>query len=167
MIAQDVNANEVAMHLFSTKILKSYKRNPKLMRQTFSRVRERKWNGMDTAVVQANNTQINRIIRGIACALYFHEFEQKFPYFFRVHGATMLSENQGFLDLPDDFTPQTNAFLRSVPTADRDTNQPDVFKYGVYRGEEYRVIYRLVFYGAVDIYAFGTPPGSRLESMPD
>lgn len=167
IIASDINANELAMKLFSGKILRSYKRNPKLTQRTFSRVREVRVAGMETAVVQTNNTKFNPIIRAIASALYFHDFGEKFRYHFRVHGATMLSENQGFLDLPDDFTPRTNALLRSVPTADRDTNQPEVFKYGVYRREEYSVIYRLVFYGGVDIYAFGTPPGSRLEQMED
>ena len=48
-----------------------------------------------------------------------------------------------------------NATLRDVPVADRDTNQPEVFKYGLYH-EMNGLIYRFVFYGAVDIYLFGS-----------
>jgi hypothetical protein len=53
--------------------------------------------------------------------------------------------------------------LRNIPIVDRDTNQPEVFKYGVFHQTEHRVIYKLVFYGGVDIYAIGIPddvPGS-------
>jgi hypothetical protein len=69
----------------------------------------------------------------------------------------MLSEGQAFYDMPDNHSPYIRAMLRSVPVADRDTNQPEVFKYGVYQRPEHRIIYRLVFYGGVDIYAIGIP----------
>lgn len=69
----------------------------------------------------------------------------------------MLSEGQAFHDMPDDFNPQARAVLRNIPVADRDTNQPEVFKYDVFRQTEHRVIYKLVFYGGVDIYAIGIP----------
>ena len=73
----------------------------------------------------------------------------------------MLSENQAFLDLPDEITPRMNELLHSVPVADRDTNQPEVFKYGLYRKDEHAVVYRHVFYGGVDTYVYGLPPGSE------
>jgi hypothetical protein len=158
IIVTDINSNEVARLMFKEKVLPSYRRSPKLKSKTFARVREVKLGEMDTAIVQANRIRFNRIMRGIASALYFHEFGEAFPYRWNVHPATMLSENQAFLDLPDEVTPRMNELLRSVPVADRDTNQPQVFKYGLYRRDEYAAVYRLVFYGAVDTYVYGLPP---------
>jgi hypothetical protein len=124
----------------------------------FARYREVKINGQDTAIVHANRTRYNRIMRGIASALYFNEFGERFKHRWNVHPAHMLSEGQAFYDLPDNITPQINAALRQVPVADGDINQPEVFKYAVYYHTEYRAIYRLVFYGGVEVYVYGLPP---------
>ena len=76
-----------------------------------------------------------------------------------VYNATMISQNQGFRGLVDRHNPQLRAMLRNVPAAARDTNQPEVFRYGLYRGQEaHEVLSRLLFYGGVDIYAFGAAP---------
>jgi len=78
----------------------------------------------------------------------------------------MISENRGFRGLVDTHNPQLRAMLRNVPAAEQHTNQPEVFRYGVYRGqEEHEVLYRLLFYGGVDIYAFGATP-EQLENNP-
>lgn len=157
IIVTDITSNQVARDMFANKVLRSYRRNRKLVRHTFQKVRGIKIGGRDTAVTQLNRTRFNPIIRAIAFALYFHDFGEKFQYRWTIYNATMLSEGQAFYDMPDNFNPQARAVLRNLPTADRDTNQPEVFKYGVYRSADHRVIYKLVFYGGVDIYAIGIP----------
>jgi hypothetical protein len=157
IIVTDINANQVAQDMFQDKVLRSYKRNPKLVQRTFQKVREVKIGGRETAITRLNQTRFNPILRAIAFALYFYDFKEKFQYRWSIYNATMLSEGQAFHDMRDDFNPQARAFLRNVPVADRDTNQPEVFKYGVFRQADHRVIYRLVFYGGVDIYAIGIP----------
>lgn len=112
-------------------------------------------------------TRFNRVIRGIAYALYFHDFQKRFPFGWLVYNATMLSEDEGFRGLPDEINRRMRLGSRQVPTADRDTNQPDVFRYGIQRGDdEFKVFYRLVFYGGVDIYVFGTKPIEGVEHTP-
>jgi len=157
IIVTDINSNQVARDLFQGKVLRSYRRNRKLVQRTFQKVREVKIGGRETAITRLNRTRFNPIIRAIAFALYFHDFGEKFQYRWHIYNATMLSEGQAFHDMPDDFNPQARAVLRNLPVADRDTNQPEVFKYGVYRSVDHRVIYKLVFYGGVDIYALGIP----------
>lgn len=157
IIVTDINSNQVARDMFANKVLRSYKRNRKLIRHTFQKVKEVKIGGRATAITRLNLTRFNPIIRAIACALYFHDFGEKFQFRWTIYNATMLSEGQAFYDMPDHFNPQARAVLRNVPVADRDTNQPEVFKYGVFHQEGHRVIYKLVFYGGVDIYAIGIP----------
>ena len=161
VLVHDINSNDVARDLFKNKVLPSYQRSPKLKSKTFAKFREVRVGGMDTAIVSANRTRYNRIMRGVASALYFHEFGKRFPYNWKVHPTTMLSEGQAFYDLPDAITPQINAAFHRVPVADRDTNQPEVFMYGVYRESEHRVVYRLVFYGGVETYVYGLPPEEK------
>jgi len=141
VIVHDYNSNEVARELFVNKVKRSYERSRKLKRKTFARYREVQVGGKNTAIVQANRTRYNRLMRGVASALYFHEFGERFRYHWNVHPATMLSEGRAFYDLPDELTPRLNELLRSVPVADRDTNQPEVFKYGLYRKDQYAAIY--------------------------
>jgi hypothetical protein len=164
IIVTDINCNEVGQRMFAERALPSYRENRKLTSQTFAKVREVRIGGRETAIIRTNRTRFNRIMRGAASALYFNDYGQKFPFRWQVHPATMLSENVAFLDLPDPYTPRINELLRSVPVADRDTNQPEVFKYGVYRSEHHRVIYRLVFYGGVDIYVYGLGPDEEIVS---
>lgn len=157
IIVTDMNSNQVARDMFADKVLRSYRRNKKLVRHTFQQVREVNIGGRGTAIVRLNLTRFNPIMRAVAFALYFHDFGEKFQYRWTIYNATMLSEGQAFYDMPDNFSPYIRAMLRSVPVADRDTNQPEVFKYGVYQRPEHRIIYRLVFYGGVDVYAIGIP----------
>lgn len=158
IIVHDYNSNEIARDLFDNKVKRSYERSPKLKNKTFARYREVQVGGQNTAIVQANRTRYNRVMRGVASALYFHEFGKRFTYHWNVHPATMLSEDQAFYDLPDELTPRMNELLRSVPVADRDTNQPAVFKYGLYRKNQDAAVYRLIFYGGVEVFVYGLPP---------
>ena len=157
IVVTDIHTNDIGRGMFVAKVRKSYARGHKLRRSTFQKIRPVLIGGRETAVVQVSERRFNPIIRAIAFALYFHDFGEKFEHRWSIYRATMLADGFAFHDIPDDINPQIRAVLRSVPTADRDTNQPEVFKYGVYRLEEHRIIYRLVFYGAVDIYAIGLP----------
>lgn len=155
IVVTDIHTNDVGREMFAAKVRRSYARGHKLRRSTFRKIREVRIGGMETAIVHINETRFNPIIRAIAYALYYHDFGTRFLYRWNVYRATMLSEGQAFYDMPDAFNPKARAILRSVPTTDRHTNQPEVFKYGVYRDLDHRVIYKLVFYGGVDIYAIG------------
>jgi hypothetical protein len=158
LICSDLHVNEVGLAMFET-ARRSYERRPALFRRTFARYRLVVVNGEETFVYQVNLTRFKRIIRAIANALYFHEFGEKFRHHWHVYNATMISQNQGFRGLLDRQNPQLRAMLRNVPAAERHTNQPEVFRYGLYRGQhEHEVLYRLLFYGGVDIYVFGAAP---------
>lgn len=167
IVVPDLHTNATARRMFNSKVLPSFRRSPKLRAQTFRRYRLVDVQGMESAIAELDTKRFGLVMRAVAMALYYHDFGERFKYHFRIHSATNLSENVAFLDLPDPYTPQTNAYLRTLPTVDKDTSQPEVFRYGVYREHDYRVTYRMVFYGGVEVYAYGTPPGSRLESIPD
>ncbi len=157
IVVTDIHTNDVAREMFAKKVKRSYAIGYKLRRSTFRKVREVRIDGQETAIVNISEVRFNPVIRAIANALYFHDFGERFRYRWMVYRATMLSEGQAFYDMVDHWNPQARAILRNIPTANRDTNQPEVFKYGVYRDEEHRVIYKLVFYGGVDIYTLGLP----------
>jgi len=163
LVCSDFHTNEIGVAMFD-KARRSFDRSPKLFRKTFSRLRVVMVNGEETAVYKINLPRFKRVIRAIASGLYLHDFGEKFQYYWLVYNATMVSENEGFRDLPDNINPRMRQLVRRMPAAERDTNQPDVFRYSVYRGDEpHKVFYRLVFYGGVDIYAFGAAPGLQDE----
>lgn len=135
LVTSDFHTNEAGCAMFE-KARRSYERSPKLFTKTFSRIRVIRVNGQETAVYQINLTRFKPIIRAIASALYFHDFGEKFQYHWNVYNATMVSENEGFYDRPDRINPQLREMVRRMPAADRDTNQPDVFRYTVYRGAQ-------------------------------
>jgi hypothetical protein len=158
LITSDLHVNEVGLAMFQ-KARRSYERSPKLFRNTFARVRFVRVCGRETAVNQINLTRFKRVIRAIAYALYFHDFGVKFPRRWNVYNATMVSQNEGFYDRPDMVNPYLRQLFRQAPAAQRDTNQPEVFRYGVNRGElPHEVFYRLLFYAGADVYVFGATP---------
>ena len=166
IIVTDIHTTDIARDMFKNKVLPSYNKGHKLRRLTFQRYREVKVDGMDSAIVHLHETRFNPVMRAIANALYFHDYREKYKYRWRVYRATALSEGQAFYDMPDDINPQIRATLRSIKVDGRATRQPEVFNYGVYRESEHRVIYKLVFYGGVDIYTLGIPNESDSWESP-
>ena len=156
IIVTDNHTEDIAREMFADKVLPSYRRNHKLRRLTFQAYREVKVNGMDSAIVQLHERRFNPIMKAIANALFFHDYGEKYKYRWMVYRATA----EHFYDVVDNINPQIRAFLRSMKVEGRATNQPEVFNYGVYRNIEHRVIYKLVFYGGVDVYLIGIPNDS-------
>jgi hypothetical protein len=111
IVVTDINTNELARSLFRSKVLPSFKRSPKLKRQTFARYREVFVWGMNSAVVDTNPARLNKVKKAIASALYFHDFNEKFGYPWSVHGATMVP----FSNVSNTTTPQMNAPVQEYP----------------------------------------------------
>jgi hypothetical protein len=158
IIVTDIHSEDIAREMFTEKVLPSYKKGHKLRRLTFQRYREIKVGGMDSAIVQLHESRFNPIMRAIANALFFHDYGEKYVYRWMVYRGT----SQPFYDEVDNINPQIRAFLRSIKVEGRKTNQPEVFNYGVYRHIDmaHRIIYKLVFYGGVDVYTIGIPNDS-------
>src|SRR5687768_6194844 len=68
VIVHDYNANEVARDWFDNKVERSYERSARLNSKTFAPYREVQVGGKNAAIVQANRTRYNRVVRGIASA---------------------------------------------------------------------------------------------------
>ena len=92
IIVHDYNSNEIARDLFNNKVKRSYERSPKLKSKTFARYREVQVGGQNTAIVPANRTRYNRVMRGVASALYFEEFGKRFTYHWNVHPVCCKSD---------------------------------------------------------------------------
>lgn len=154
LLASDFHVNAIGLAMFET-ARRSFERNPRLFRETFPRFRFVRVNGEQTLVYQINLTRFNRIMRGIAYALYFNDFGERFRHHWWIYNATMLSQREGFQDLQDQNNRRMRNMFRRVAVANRDTNQPEVFRYGLNRGGGHEAIYRLVFFGGVEVYAMG------------
>jgi hypothetical protein len=160
IIVTDIHTTDIAREMFAEKVLPSYRRGHKLRRLTFQKYREVKIGGLDSAIVHLHESRFNPVMRAIANALFFHDYGEKYQYRWMIYRATMLSDGQAFHDMVDNINPQIRAFLRSIKVQGRATNQPEVFNYGGYRGIDHRVIYKLIFYGGVDVYTIGIPNDS-------
>ena len=158
IIVTDNQSNDVAREMFAEKVLPSFVKGHKLRRLTFQKYREVKVNGLESAIVHIQERRFNPIMKAIANALFFHDYGERYKYRWMVYRATA----EHLDGRVDDINPQIRTFLRSINVDRRATNQPEVFNYGVYRKSEleHRIIYKLVFYGGVDIYAIGLPNDS-------
>lgn len=158
IIVTDIHSKDIAREMFAEKVLPSYRRGHKLRRLTFQKYTEVKVDGLDSAIVHIHESRFDPIVRAIANALFFYDYGEKYKYRWVVYRATARHLD----DRVDDMNPQIRAFLRSIKVDGRATNQPEVFNYGVYGNSdtEHRIIYKLVFYGGVDIYTIGIPNDS-------
>jgi hypothetical protein len=59
IIVTDVNTNEIARRMFKERALPSFRENPKLTRQTFTKVRETEVWGMPSAIVSSNRKRVD------------------------------------------------------------------------------------------------------------
>ena len=158
LIVTDIHTKDIAREMFAEKVLPSFKRGHKLRQFTFQQYTETKVDGLDSAIVHIHDSHFNPIMRAIANALFFHDYREKYKYRWMVYRATA----QHLDGRVDNINPQIRAFLRSIQVDGRETNQPEVFNYGVYGNSDtkHRIIYKLVFYGGVDIYTIGIPNDS-------
>jgi hypothetical protein len=156
IIASHINTNNLGRVLFQ-KALRSYKRSPKLARQTFKQFRPIIVNGKETAVVKLHLTRFKIVMRAIANALYFKDFGKPSPYHWWIYGASFVGEGQAFYDIPDHVNPPLRTAFKRLVVTDKDTNQPEVFKYAIYQDHQGYTIYKMEFYQGVLVYAAGFP----------
>ena len=158
LIVTDIHTNDIAREMFADKVLPSFRRGHKLRQFTFKKYTETKVDGLDSAIVHIHDSHFNPIMRAIANALFFRDYGEKYRYRWMIYRATA----QHLDSRIDNVNPQIRAFVRSIKVDGRATNQAEVFNYGVYGSSdtEHRIIYKLVFYGGVDIYAIGIPNDS-------
>jgi hypothetical protein len=156
VVVSHINTNALGRVLFQ-KALRSYQRSPKLFRQIFKKVNPIMVGGRETAVVKLNLTRFKIVMRAIANALYFRDFNTPYPYWWWIYGASFVSEGQGFYGLPDNVNPPLREAFRRLAVTDKDTNQPEVFKYAIYQDDKEQTIYKMEFYEGVLVYAVGFP----------
>jgi hypothetical protein len=157
VIVTDINTNDTARGIFQTLVYPSLLRNRKLFRKTFAQSRPITLKGVETAVVTLNMVKFKKIIKGIANAIYYRDFNKKHPFDWWIYGATLVTEDFGFWGIPDDEHSHMRKMLSLVPVSDRDTNYAEVFKYGFYEGPDGRTFYRLEFYEGMIVYAYASP----------
>ncbi len=67
------------------------------------------------------------------------------------YGGSLVTK-QSLSNIPDHINEKVRAAFGKLVISDRNTNQPEVFKYGIYQDDEHHTVYRLEFYEAVLIY---------------
>jgi hypothetical protein len=119
VVVTDINTNEVARNLFKTSVYPSLLRNSKLRRKTFAQIQGITIKGQETAVVTLNMVKFKKIMRGIANALYYRDFNKQHPYDWWILGATLVNEDFGYWGIPDEHHLKILKMLSLVPVSDR------------------------------------------------
>lgn len=160
LISGSVNANEIGRAIHQDRSLQSYRDSPRLLNQTFSVIEPIFVDGQLSVKVSTESIRFKQVIDAIAYALYFYEFKETFKFTWKLFNdivVPMADEHDEFVEvernrhriLCESMVPHLKVGL---------ADQPDVFRYGVYKGEEpYMVFFQFVFYGGVVIYASGEP----------
>lgn len=152
IIVSAINVNETAQAHFPA-VLRSFLRSPKLAGQTFNKVTSLMLPDGETAAFEIDLNRFRNVMQSIAYALYYRDFGPIYPHEWKVYCSIMRSADYELLGIP---APQ-NRLIRDALTRlafiDKETSQPDVFRYGWIQESEYKIAYRFVFYGGVFVYA--------------
>ena len=155
MITSAVEVNEIGLHMFETKSARSLDRNPKLFRKVFKNMRfTTTKQGEPTVVLKVDLVPFKRIMRGIANAVFFKDFDRKYlhPQKWWIYGATLNTEYE-YWGIPDLAHPRMRDAISRLTITERNTGMPEVFQYAIYQESEEKTIYKLVFYEGVVVCA--------------
>lgn len=165
VLVLNLPANEVAQNQFLTKIMRSIKKNPRLMNNMMQNpkpvvaVDERTGDAQNTVAIQVDGKRVDKALESVSRALYCYHFKKKwmsgvrtFPEFmlFSLDPIRARDKNEPL----ERMTAGSNQIFEKSPYFGQN---PDVFQYQVVEGNErIPILMRLHFYNGCKVTVFFT-----------
>jgi hypothetical protein len=149
--------NNLARGHFQSKVLRSFKRSPKLFTQTFGDATPIILDGQETGVSFLEMQRFKTVMEAIAQAIYFKFSGKTHLGKWEIFGTSMVSAAMIFEGKLDG-SEELRRLLRGLDLTELPMPQPEVFTCGVKQWNEETLAYEFRFYGGFVVHAVGFPP---------
>ena len=156
IIVNPIQTNEVAREHFNNKVLRSYKRSPKLFNQTFKDAKPILFDGQKTQLNPIDLKRFKSVMSSMAFALYFHMFGRKYFGSWEIVSPHLVSYDALSKGVSDGWDEVRN-LLFQTNFVDLEMSQPKVFQCGIKEEPNQKLVYQFVFYGGFKVYAISIP----------
>jgi hypothetical protein len=165
VVVSQLSTNALARTWFQGPTLRSYKRSPGLINQTFAKITPVIVDGRETVIVECDMPRFELIMEAIAYACYFKDFGKRFTEEWVIFSSNMVATELLLQGLPDP-NESLRVWLQSLPFTDMPTSNPEVFKYGIHLENEPEGIYsyRFEFYEGFVVHAIRKPMSSDYKT---
>lgn len=157
VIVSHIDTNDIARSHFQEKVMRSFKRSPKLFTQTFKDANPIIVDAQETGVYNCDLPRFNLVMKAIAHAVYFKNFGNTYTNQWEIFSPSLISPQALLQGQPDGYD-QLRRLLRQVSLTELRMPQPEVFMCGFRQWDEARFVYKFMFYGGFVVYAVAMPP---------
>ncbi len=144
--------NAIAQEHFTSKLSRSFRRNPRLAQRLAGSSTEVTVDGTKGAILNAESKRMNDGFTKIAKGIYFHEYKDKLTEPLMIVSPSILQPNKWQKNKDEAMLKTVSMILSNVV---KRGDNPEVFSYQSFRASNPRItIIRLVFYEAFEIFVF-------------
>jgi hypothetical protein len=153
VISAHYGTNQLAQHLFSGEVTRSFGRSPRLFHKTFEDLQGFVLEGMLTGAAKADIKRMETVMSACICAIHFRETGEQTSSWDVVFPNLGFGKNtaQEAVKAWAEFLP----LLGKLRLSKRVTGSPEVFKYAVAEILGQRA-YGMLFYEGFAVFAFST-----------
>ena len=141
------SVNSAGRELFQSKGLRSFRRSRKLLNRTFKEKRTIEIGGQATQAIKAEKTRYENILKSIGYALHFYDFDARLEDDWVIINDTLSFDRGESPAEMYDFHEFVKLGLTYKEFEERQSSNPDVFRYYYGTSEAGDTVYKLVFYG--------------------
>lgn len=156
IIVSPIQTNNLAREHFQKKVIGSYKRSRKLFDRTFKNSKTIIVNGRESRVVHIDLERFNLVMSAISYAIYFHDYNQRLYGGWEVFSTDLMFYDKTSNNLGDHWN-ELRSIISKTKFKESKVFQPEVFKYGVIKENQHKIIYEFVFYGGFKVYSVSIP----------
>ena len=144
--------NELASEVLET-AKRSFDRSEALFNQTFRGLRPVQVEGGETGAFPIDLPRLQRVMKAIAYAVYFHDYGKKHDGDWRIFTPSLRHARELYDGQPDPWE-GLRKYLESGSLTPMPVAEPRVFRYGVLQLERPQLLYRFEFYEAFTVNAW-------------
>lgn len=150
------STNEVARGHFQNKVKRSFDRSSKLFDRTFKEASPINIDGEKTVIFSLDLQRNKVVMEALAYALCYKDIGKTYTGNWEIFCPQLISPN--LLQNKRDGWEEVRASFREIPYTEMPTPQPKVFRYGIHKWEDEKLVYVFEFYGGFIVHTLAIPP---------
>ena len=156
MIASSIHTNELAEGPVLESVNRSFRRRPHLIAKTYGQVVDVLYNGEQTGAFDLDFKALAKVMASIAHGVYFWHFKKHFYGRWHIVSTQAVTLNVQSEEMRRKQLLR-NRMFEAFGYQDLPLPNPRVFRCGLYRESDLRVIFRFCFFEGLIIHAVGIP----------
>ena len=150
------STNKLAREMSKGKVKRSFDYNPVLKKNTFKDLHPIILNGQKTGMFNVDLKRLEIIMRGIAAAIYFYQFQKIYSGSWGILIDSATSQEAIIEGKSDDYE-IIRQMINKTNFKELRMPQPEVFRCLFHMENHHKLIYRFLFYGGLSICAVSLP----------